>query len=573
MTQEEKSRIISDEYVDLIVKYSGNPISLKQFAEYSVHIMNDSYAVIYLPISEVSTKLRTQFTYSSLPHMYALASDQSLEASGVTKINRTTSLQLRGDGVLVGLIDTGIDYTHPVFLHEDGTTKIMAIWDQSIDSEDQYPRIPYPAFYGTEYTAEQINQALRSGNPLQIVPSVDENGHGTMLAGIAAGSLNQTNDFIGVVPDSDILAVKLKKAKVFYKNFYHIPEEAVAYQENDIIWALEYLIDTARKLQRPIAICIGLGTSLGVHDNNGTLNTMVSIAGDFPGVALTVPAGNEGSARRHFFSTISPKGDAVVVELNVGGNEQGFTMELWGNPPMIYTMDILSPNGEYISRISENLSKNQEIAFVFEQTVIDIDYIMVESDTGLQLIVLRFRNPTQGVWRFQVYGRGDLPGEFNIWLPPDQFISRETYFTNATSNTTVTSPGNSIVPITITAYNSGVSNIYPESGRGYTMSNMIKPDLAAPGVNIQCPDLNHGFTAITGTGAAMAHAAGITAMVLEWSVVRGNFPKIDTVGIKKFLIRGAKRSSNLTYPNRDWGYGMIDIYNAFSILRADITGR
>ncbi|MDF2907837.1 MAG: hypothetical protein K0R34_3158 [Herbinix sp.] len=573
MTSEEKYKIISEDYVDLIIKYNGNPLSLQQYSEYSAHIMNDTYAVIYLPITAVTARFVTQYNYSSIPHCYALSSEQSLEASGVIRLSRTSALQLRGKGVIVGLIDTGIDYTNPVFLREDGTTKILSIWDQSIDSVNGYPEVVYPAFYGTEYTAEQINQALQSDNPLQIVPSTDVNGHGTWLGGIAAGSENQDVGFSGVVPDADIIAVKLKEAKAFYRNFFAIPEGVPAYQENDIMWGIQYLVDSARKLLRPIAICISLGTSLGSHDSYGRLNTQVSIAGDFPGVAMSIAAGNEGNARRHFYSTLDPGGSPVIVDLNVAENEKGFVMELWGNPPMIYTLDILSPGGEYIPRIQENLAKNQEVNFVFEQTRVNIDYIMVESETGKQVILLRFTKPSPGTWRFQVYGRGDLRGSFHIWLPPGDFISLDTYFMNASPNTTVTSPGNSNVPITITAYNSVTNTIYTNAGRGFTSDNNVTPVLAAPGVNIQSPSLDHGFTTITGTGAATAHAAGITAMVLEWSIVQGNFPRIDTVGIKKFLIRGARRSNNLEYPNRDWGYGMIDIYNSFFVLRSDVAIR
>jgi subtilisin family serine protease len=573
MTSEEKYKIISNDYVDLLLKYNGNPISLQQYEDYSVHIMNDTYAVIYLPRSSITARFYTQFNYSSFPHCYALTSEQSLDASGVTKLSRISPLNLRGEGVIVGIIDTGIDYTNPVFRRGDGTTRIISIWDQSIDSEEAYPKVISPAYYGTEYTAEQINQALQSENPLQIVPSMDTNGHGTWLAGIAAGSENQEVGFSGVVPEAELILVKLKDAKPFYSEFFLIPENIIAYQENDIIWGIQYLVDTARSLRRPIAICISLGTSMGSHSSFGTLGTMTSIAGDFPGVAMSISAGNEGNARRHFYSTLDPKGPPVIVDLNVGEGESGFTMEFWGNPPAIYTLDILSPGGEYIPRIQENLVKNQEVVFVFERTTVNIDYLMVESDTGKQVILFRFKNPSPGTWRLQVYGRGNLTGDFHIWLPPDDFITSNTYFVNASPNTTVTSPGNSNVPITITAYNSANNTIYPNAGRGFSADNRVSPDLAAPGVNIQCPDLEHGFTSITGTGAATAHATGIAAMVLEWSIVENNFPSMDTVGIKKFLIRGARRSTNLDYPNRDWGYGMIDIFNSFSLLRADVLVR
>ncbi|MHB8130556.1 MAG: S8 family peptidase [Mobilitalea sp.] len=567
MTQEEKFKIINNEYMDLIIKYNGNPASLKKYEKYSVHIMNEFYAVIYLPLSEVTTRLVADFGYSAIPKCYSLSSEQSLEASGVTKLRRIPAINLRGQGVVVGIIDTGIDYTNPVFQHEDGSTKIVAIWDQTMDSKNQYSNVIYPTFYGTEYTSEQINQALKSENPLQVVPSMDEIGHGTMLAGIAAGSENKENNFSGVVPDAELIIVKLKEAKQNIMNFYSIPKNVPCYQENDIIWALQYMVDIARRLERPLAICIGLGTSQGAHNNSGPLNTIASLSGDIPSVAISVSAGNEGNSRRHFFSFLKPGAGPIPVELYVGENEPGFSMELWGDPPMIYTLDILSPTGEYIPRILESLVESQSISFFFEQTVINIDYIMIEEETGKQIILLRFKNPTQGNWRFQVYGRGDLQGAFHIWLPSDGFISGNTYFLNPNPYTTITSPGNSTVPITLTAYNINLDTLYLTSGKGYSTSNTIKPDLASPGVNIQCPTLYHGFTNITGTGAAAAHTTGIAAMILEWSIVDNNYPGIDTVGIKKFLIRGAKRSNHLLYPNRDWGFGIIDVYNSFNILR------
>lgn len=566
MMPEDKFKITSNEYMDLIIKYNGNGNISKQYEGLSVHVMNPSYAVIYLPVTMTSTQLIADFGYSSIPKCYALMNEQSLEASGITKLRGIPAFNLRGQGVIVGIIDTGIDYTNPIFLNKDGTTKILAIWDQSIDSEDKYPKVVYPAYFGTEYTAEQINQALSSPDPLQVVPSMDVNGHGTMLAGIAAGSENDENDFSGVVPDADLLVVKLKQAKKNLTEFFSIPSDVPCYKENDIIWAIQYLVDTSRKLKRPLAICIGLGTSQGSHGRYGFLNTVVSIAGDFPGIAISIAAGNEGRARRHFYSALNPD-TSVPVELNVGAAETGFTMELWGNPPMIYTMDILSPSGEYIPSVLGGLEETRTINFIFGSTIINIDYIMIEQDTGRQVIVLRFTSPEQGTWKFQVTGRGDLKGDFNVWLPAGNFITQETYFLEPNQYTTITSPGNTVVPITVTAYNSNSGTLYPNAGKGFSIFNNINPDLAAPGVNIQCPALDHGFTTLTGTSAAAAHTTGITAMILQWGIVEDKYPGLDTVGIKKFLIRGAQRSSQLIYPNRDWGYGIIDVYNAYNVFR------
>jgi subtilisin family serine protease len=570
LTENEKYKIIDNNYLDIIIKYNGDPNSLKQYDKYSIQIMSDYIAIIYIPISEVTSDTISDFGYSSLPKCYSLNSEQSLVASGVTKLRRIPAINLRGKGVIVGIIDTGIDYSNHVFQHEDGTSKILAIWDQSIDNVNQYPNITYPTLYGTEYTSEQINLALRSENPMQIVPSTDEIGHGTMLAGIAAGSENNENNFSGVVPDAELIVVKLKQAKKVLTDFFYIPEGVPCYQENDIIWAIRYIVYNARRLNRPVALCIGLGTSQGSHDNSGMLNTVTSIYGDAANVAISVAAGNEGNSSRHFYSSLEPESGPVTVELNVGADESGFSMELWGDPPTIYTLDILSPSGEYIPRVSELLTESQKIKFIFENTIIYLDYVMIESETGKQIIIMRFENPTMGIWRFKVYGRGDLKGTFHIWLPSGNFISRNTYFISSNPFTTITSPGNNIVSITVTAYDSSTEALYPDSGKGFSTSNIINPTLAAPGVNILCPTLNHGFTSISGTSAATAHAAGITAMLLEWCVVDNNYPGIDTVGIKNFLIRGAKRNSSLSYPNQNWGYGIIDVYNSFNILRSGI---
>lgn len=571
MTPEERYKITSDDFVDFIIKYSGNMAILDKYKDYSPLILDATYALIFIPVSQISSNFAVRLGYSVIPHCYALVSEESLEASGITRLRQMPGIELLGKGVVVGSVDTGIDYTNPVFKHADGTTKIIAIWDQTIGSTDQYPKnMTNTPYFGTVYTAEQINQALKSNNPHQIVPSVDEIGHGTKLAGIAAGSKNQEYKFSGVVPEADLIIVKLKQAKRGLRDLFYIPKDVPCYQESDIMYAIQFIVDTARQLKRPIALGIGLGTSQGAHDNHGPLNQLLSVTSNFAGAAVSVAAGNEGGAKRHFFSIMEPSSPPVSVELNVGENEQGFSMELWGDPPTIYTLDILSPTGEHVPRILESLQENRQITFGFETTVINVNYIMVEPETGKQLILLRFRNPTQGIWKFQVYGRGDLEGAFHVWLPSDGFISTNTYFLFSDPYTTITSPGNATLPITVAAYNSVTSSLYPNSGRGFTASNIIAPDLTAPGVNIQCPTIDHSFGTLTGTSAAVAHTAGITAMILEWSIIEGNYPGIDTNGIRKFLIRGAKRSSVLEYPNRDWGYGIVDIYNSFNILRRDI---
>lgn len=566
MTQEERYKIISEEYADLFIQYYGNPAILERYQDQTVHIMNDRFAILYVPIAQITGQSIAQYGYSVFPKCYGLLSQRSLEVSGVIRIRQAPAFNLRGQGVLIGMVDTGIDYTNPIFLREDGTSRIVSIWDQTINSETGFPE----GFnYGTEYNREQINQALASESPFDVVPSRDELGHGTSLAGIAAGNEVPGSNFSGVATESELVVVKLKQAKTTLRDFFAIPLDVPCYQENDIMWGVQYLIRVARLLRRPMAICIGLGTSQTSHDGRAFLSSFLSVGGDFPGITITVAAGNEGNMRRHYYSAIDPAIGYNMVELNVGENETAFSMELWGAAPSTYSIDITSPTGEYIPRITESLQVNREVSFIFETTVISVDYFMVESSAGDQLILMRFRNPTPGVWTFQVYARGDLPGSFHIWLPMDDFITDGTFFVQPNPYTTVTSPGNALVPITVTAYNPENNVLYLNASKGYTRTNEIKPELAAPGVNILSPTLDQGFQTITGTSAAAAHTTGITAMMLEWGIVRGNYPGIDAVEVKEFLIRGARRSARIQYPNRDWGYGSIDIFNVFNILRGD----
>jgi subtilisin family serine protease len=579
MTPEEKFKILSNDFADLIVEYDGNERLLENYRHDTVQIMNNRFAIAYIPAAQITGRSLSQLGYAVLPACYGLVSEKSLDASGVNRIRTLPSFQLKGQGVLVGIVDTGIDYTNPAFLHKDGTSKIISIWDQTIDSEDRYPGggvygegIVYgeATYLGTEYTREQINQALSSNKPYEVVPSKDELGHGTMLAGIAAGSELSANNFSGVAPASELVIVKLKQAKESLRNFLLIPPDVPCYQENDIMWGVQYLTRVARQLSRPIAICIGLGSAQGNHDGMGALSSLLTVAGNFPGVCITIAAGNEGNTKRHYFGEIDSSDEYKSVELIVGDSEPGFAMEFWGMAPGSYSISIISPSGEQIPRIQDSLFFNREVSFLFERTRISVNYQSVETESGAYLIQLRFQNPTPGIWKFNVYGGGDLPGSFHIWLPSDDFISAGTYFIEYNSYTTITSPGNSILPITVTAYDVISNSLYRNASKGYSNANVVKPDLAAPGVDIPSPTIEHDFKSVTGTSVAAAHTAGVTALMLEWGILKGNYKGITTVEIKKFLIRGAVRSPNLIYPNRDWGFGRLDIYNSFNILRSGI---
>ncbi|MGB8455843.1 MAG: S8 family peptidase [Anaerocolumna sp.] len=568
MDQNCREYALSEDYAEFIVEFGQNLEQLTSIQNTCSAPLNTTHAVVYVPISSLPENLIQIYGYSIYPSCFGLMDNGSLEASGVTRIRNIPGFSLRGEGVLIGIIDTGIEYTHNAFKNADGTTKIYSIWDQTI----QTGQSPEGFFYGSEYTQEQINLALQNTDPLSVVPSTDEDGHGTFLAGIAAGTESEENNFSGVVPFADIVVVKLRQAKQFIRRFFSIPDDAVCYQETDIMLGVTYLLNIANRLMRPLSICIGFGTSQGAHDERGVLSNYLSTVADLRGIGVSIAAGNEGNRGHHFQGIITRGTEYETVELRVGPNEGGFSMELWGDAPSTYSIDILSPTGEFIPRIPARIGETRVIRFIFEQTVIFIDYQIVETQTGDQLILIRFNTPTEGIWRFRVYSNIDLDSPFNVWLPISDFISDQTYFTQPTPETTVTSPGNTIIPIVITAYDYTNQSLYLNASRGYTRTGNVVPDLAAPGVNLIGPGLGNTYVTRSGTSVSAAHTTGIAAMILEWGIIEGNYTQLDSVEIKNLLIRGATRTPTNTYPNREWGYGILDIYNSFNSLRGDTTG-
>lgn len=566
MTSEESNRNVNEDYADLIITYYGNPSILENFRatfhNSTVTIINFFYALGHIPVSQFTDNTMYEQGYSVIPVLHGLVSEESIEASGIKKVRNIPVLNLRGKGVLIGIIDTGIDYTNSIFQYADGTTRIASIWDQTIQS-DNYPE---KYNYGTVYSREQINMALKNENPYDIVPTRDEIGHGTMIAGVAAGNEVPSSDFYGVATEAEFVIVKLKQAKKYIKEFFRVPETAICYQNNDLMIGAEYLSAIAFELKKPISICIALGTSLGSHSGRGPLSTTLSFIAEYIGFSIEIAAGNEGNARRHYYGEIDPTIGYNTVELNVGEGEQGFTMQLWGDVPSTLSIDILSPSGEYEPRMTARLNENRTVSFLFDQTTVNVDFQTVETHSGWELIMVRFMNPAPGIWKFNVFGRGDIQMSFHIWLPSTGLISDNTYFVKSDPYTTVLTPANALLPITINAYNPEDDSLYQEVSRGYSITSDIKPDLVAPGVRVVAPDLQDGFLEATGTSISAAHTTGVAAMLLEWGIVKGNLPDMNTIVVKSLMLRGVRRDIDLVYPNREWGYGILDVFNIFESL-------
>ena len=569
--------VASEDFADFIAPYFTTPEEfIRSQGTDCIDFVNSTLAVVYVPLSTVTPSTYTSYTYSAVPKLYSLLDVTSMDAAGITPAGELPVLNNQGAGVIVGFVDTGINYTDSLFRNVDGSTRIIGIWDQTnnsdnsnnIENETVKPFSAFSALYGTQYTAEEINLALNSDNPASIVPTRDENGHGTFLASIAAGNRDERAGFSGAAPQASIAMVKLKPAKQYLRDFYLIQDGAEAYQENDIMMGVSYLYFLARKYSMPLVVCIPLGTNMGSHMGMSRLGQYLNQVSLSNGSAVITAAGNETGARHHFRAVMDASTDEVTAELRVGEREAGFSMELWAENMGAYTVGFISPTGEVAREISVPLRGENTVSFLLEQTQITVYTQIADVSAGSQFIFMRFENPMSGIWRILIRNSLDIRETFHLWLPVRGFITDETYFLRPDPDTIITDPGNARYPITVTAYDHTKNSIYIHASRGYSLSGRIKPDLAAPGVNILGASVSgRRLTRMSGTSVSAAHLAGAAAILLNWGVLNANYPYLNTPVLKSIFVRGAQRNPALTYPNREFGYGTLDLYEAFLHLR------
>ena len=460
----------------------------------------------------------------------------------------------------------GIDYTSPFFQYENGQSRVIAIWDQTIQEGEP----PEGFLYGTEYTREDINRALLAEDPFSVVPSRDENGHGSAITGVAAGSrrANGATGFVytGAAPDADILVVKLKECKEYLRDFYLVPDGVPAYQENDIMLAAQYADSFAQRIRRPVVVCLGIGTNFGDHAGNSALSRYLNWIAVKRARAIVVCGGNEGNAAHHYEGILNRRTSAVEsadnVEIRVSENVEGFFLELWGNVPDAFNVTVRSPGGETIPPIRLGIRQSITYGFIYERTRITIDSVLVEPSSGEELIVFRVQTPTPGIWSFRIESVGEVHnGEFHMWLPITDFMSNQVYFLESSPYITLTEPAMASDVISVSTYNAVNNSFYAESGRGFSRTGDIRPDFAAPGVNISTI-----YGKQTGSSFAAAITAGAVAQFMQWAIVESNNELVESREIRSYLIRGASRSSDLSYPNREWGYGRLNMVGTFDAL-------
>nr|WP_195455371.1 S8 family peptidase [Ruminococcus sp. 1001713B170207_170306_F5] len=554
----------SEHFGDFIVKYMQNvENTMELFPGTTFQAINEIFGILYVPLENTGELEITGTSYNSIPKCYTYMDMEAAGASGITRLHDHPYLKLRGKGTAVAVIDSGIDYQNEVFRNAGGS-RIAYLWDQSLEEESDMGAAKVP--YGRLFRKRDIDLALDSENPFSIVPSRDTNGHGTALAGIAAGNMVQGENFTGAAPEATLIIIKVKPAKQYLRNFYLYPPEAEVFQEDDVMMAIAFAIRLAKELGVPLSICVGIGSSQGAHLGTNALSQYVDYVANFSQVSVSVAAGNEGNTRNHSTGIFSQEREKIVTELRVAEREQGFTMEFWGDPPEIYELSIQSPTGEILEVSSSIGSRTQELSFVFVETKVYVNYILIERQTGYSLVYIRFFHPASGIWKIFTQGKNKQNVQFHMWLPVEGLISQDTYFLEPSPYTTVTAPGDARNSITATAYQHRDGSIYIAAGRGYTPNGMVTPHLAAPGVNVKVPLVRGGFGIRSGTSISAAQTAGIAALLFEWAIIRNNQPFFTGSSVKYYLQRGARREENMQYPNPEWGYGRVDLYHTFELL-------
>lgn len=582
--------IYSNDYADYMINYFDEQEGAEErFRNGCVNPIIEKIAVLHMERPEDYMTNLERTPYSFVPKLYGLMDSSNMEAVGVKQVKNNSGIGLSGKNVIVGIVDTGIDYSNPLFFNADGSSRIGVIWDQTLaaNREDSIQEesnndlelggmgvknivrdtnVPIP-LYGTVFTKSQIDEAMKQENPYEIISSRDENGHGTFMAGIAAGGVNAENDFVGIAGGAEIAVVKLKEAKPYLKEYFGVPETATAYQETDIIYAVEYLLRYADEKNMPISILIGVGSSNGGHLGLTFLERYLTNILENPGIMVSVPAGNEGNERLHYAGDMREENDRIEVEFNVAEGQSALVLEFWGDAPTTFAIGLISPQGDRVERIPPRFGKEEVLRLPLANSSIYVAYQMIETYSGDEFIFVRITNPVAGLWKILVSADEGRKRNFNIWMPLRQFLQEETYFLRPEPDNTVTNPGNAPLVTTMTAYNHLNGSIYAESGRGFLSKQLVKPDLTAPGVAVTGPGLRKNFVTGTGTSVAAAHAAGIFALFLQWNCENAELGEFYAAQIQNLFFKSATRSSDLDYPNEIWGYGIINAQQVFEQFR------
>ncbi len=538
---------------EVIVKYSGSLDAVRAFAVQITELRN-GYAIIRLKQEDIHRLSEIpQIEYIEKPKRLYFQTENGRRASCINSVQDTRLLlpseTLFGEGVLVAILDSGIDYVNRDFRNVDGSTRIYAIWDQTVTGTGNPPE-GYSR--GALFTREEINAALAAGTEgerFRIVSSRDNSGHGTAVAGIAAGNGQESGTLArGVASRSELLIVKLG-----------VPGETGFPRTTELMEALNFAVDVAVARNMPLAVNISLGNTYGAHNGTSLLERFIDEISNVGRTSICIGTGNEGTGAGHVSGELK-NGETDRIEFAVQQRQTAFSIQIWKRYEDEASVSIRLPSGEVIGPIDEKLGTQRLQA---GSTEILLYYGEPSPYSVLQEIYLDFLPRgtfvTEGVWEIWLSAEKIVVGAYEMWMPSESALNRGTGFLFPIENLTFTIPSTAERVITVGAYDALTGTYAPFSGRGELLPRgEAKPDLVAPGVGIVTTGLNGGTTRVSGTSFATPFVTGSAALLMEWGIVKGNDAFLYGEKVKAYLRRGAQALPGFAeYPNPVMGYGAL----------------
>ena len=538
---------------DVIVKYSGD---LKAIESESIHVVEllNEYAIVTLK-REALEQLAAfpQVEYIEKPKRLFFGVNQGREASCMEAV-QNARFDLFGQGVLVAVIDSGVDYAHPDFRNKDGSTRILGLWDQTAQPRTAGEQPPKGYRIGVEYSMAQINEALAAQTEearYAVVPSRDLGGHGTGVLGIAAGNGNASGGrYRGVASESDILVVKLGNPRQGAEDFPRTTE---------LMQGVDYVIRKALELGKPVAVNLSFGNTYGAHDGSSLVPLFLDDMSNIWKSVICVGTGNEADRAGHTEGFLRDRIPQEVA-FTIGSYEPSMNIQIWKNYVDEFDITIIHPSGQQAGPIQKILGPQR---FRLGQTELLIYYGEPSPNSRAQEIYIDFL-PTDayvdsGIWKIGLIPGRIVQGNYDMWMPSGAVLNAETGFLFPIEETTLTIPSSSSRVISVGAYNSRTDAYAEFSGRGYTREiREVKPDLAAPGVQIMTAAPGGGYQPRTGTSFATPFVTGAAALLMQYGIIDGKDPYMYGEKVKAQLISGARHlRAEREYPNRKLGWGAL----------------